>query len=172
MNSLHPDFRDFLACLNSTNVRYLLVGGYAVNFYGHHRNTKDIDVWIAVDVENATRIANALIMFGFSNEEVSPDLFLRRHSVLALGRAPVRIDILSDVDGLEFEACYSRKLEAELDGVQVRLLRLDDLLTNKVASGRLQDQADAKVLSEIQAKNTEAPNLPSADTKRKSPKKS
>ena len=78
MTTLAQDFRDLVKCLNSTNVRYLVVGGYAVNFHGHHRNTADFDVWLAVDPDNAQRVSKALQMFGFNAASVPPSLAASR----------------------------------------------------------------------------------------------
>lgn len=147
MTSLDPNFGDLLACLNSAGARYLLVGGYAVNYHGHHRNTKDLDVWIAVDAENAERIVSALRTFGFSARTVRSSMFRNKGTVYTFGREPFRVDLLTQPDGVEFDACYARRIDAEIDGVRVPMISLADLLANKLASGRPQDLADVKTLS-------------------------
>src|SRR5215203_5293087 len=99
MLKIHPDFRDLLSCFNSENVRYLILGGYAVNYYGHHRNTKDIDIFIALEPDNAARVSSALVKFGFSAASVPPRTFLTPEKVFAFGREPLRVDILTGSSG-------------------------------------------------------------------------
>jgi hypothetical protein len=143
MLTIHPDFRELLALFNSIGVRYLIIGGYAVNFHGHHRNTKDIDLWIAVDPDNAVRVSEALQRFAFDAASVPPEIFLKRNNVIAFGRAPLRIDILTDPSGVTFDECYLRREEADLgQGLLVPFLSLGDLRINKAASGRTSDIAD------------------------------
>jgi hypothetical protein len=132
--------------LNQHNVRYLVVGGYAVAVHGHPRYTKDLDVWIWVTEQNAHNLVNALSEFGFSSLELSVDDFLERGYVIQLGQPPNRIDILTQVDGLEFENCYPAKVILEIDGVTVDFIDLENLKKNKQASGRLQDLADLENL--------------------------
>jgi hypothetical protein len=143
---LNQDFKEFIELLNLHNVRYLVVGGYAVAVHGHPRYTKDLDVWIWVTEQNAHNLVNALSEFGFSSLELSVDDFLERGYVIQLGQPPNRIDILTQVDGLEFENCYPAKVILEIDGVTVDFIDLENLKKNKQASGRLQDLADLENL--------------------------
>ena len=99
--SLDPNFKEFIALLNSEGVRYLLLGGYAVNYYGYHRFTGEIDFWIAVDSENANRVSKALQQFGFSADAVRPALFMEPNRVHMFGRVPVRVDLLTGPSGVE-----------------------------------------------------------------------
>lgn len=147
MIQLLPDFREFLSLLNSSAVRYLVVGGYAVAFHGHPRATGDLDVWIAIDAENLQRARTALLQFGFSEASIPPELFERGNSILRIGRAPVRIELLSAISGVEFESCYSRSIACNVDGVDARFIARPDLIANKRAAGRLKDLADAAELS-------------------------
>jgi len=146
MKSLNPDFRDLLNCLNSAGVRYLVIGGYAVNFYGLHRNTKDIDIWIALEPENAKRISRALQEFGFAATSVPASKFKDRKAVHAFGREPFRVDLITDPDGVEFESCYKNRVVADLDAIKIPFISLADLRANKLASGRLRDLDDAEQL--------------------------
>jgi predicted nucleotidyltransferase len=146
MTSLDRNFRDLLSRFNSAGVRYLIIGGYAVNYHGHHRNTKDLDIWIGVDPDNSRRVAEALRAFGFAAEHVPASLFLQTGRVHAFGREPFRVDVLTNASGVEFGGCYERRVEAVLDGVRMPLISLADLRANKAASGRLQDQADLATL--------------------------
>jgi predicted nucleotidyltransferase len=147
MPTLSRDFRELLELLNSGGVRYLVLGGYAVNFHGHHRNTKDLDLWIAVDPNNAGRVSESLRQFGFPAASVPPSLFLQKGKVFVLGREPFRVDLLTNPSGVDFEPCYARRVETVLDGVAVPFIALDDLIINKRASGRLRDRADVEELA-------------------------
>ena len=149
MISLDPNFRDLLECLNSAGVRYLVVGGYAVNFHGHHRNTKDLDVWLARDRENAQRVSSALQAFGFARSSVPASKFLAAGDIQTFGREPFRVDLLLNPSGIEFDPCYARRVEAVLDGVRVPFIALEDLRENKRASARLQDLADIENLPAV-----------------------
>jgi predicted nucleotidyltransferase len=144
--SLDQNFREFLELLNSAKIKYLVIGGYAVNYHGHHRFTGDIDLWVAVEPTNAERLSAALEQFGFSPGSVPPSLFLELGRVFQFGRVPVRIDLLTGPSGVEFEGCYARRVEAELDGVNVPIIGLDVLKANKRASGRDKDLQDLKNL--------------------------
>ena len=144
--SLDPDFKEFITLLNSEGVRYLLLGGYAVNYYGHHRFTADIDFWIAIDVENARHVSSALQRFGFSADSVKPELFTQPNRVHVFGRKPVRVDLLTGPSGVEFEDCYARRVSDTLDGVSISIISLEDLRKNKLASGRDKDLLDLKSL--------------------------
>jgi predicted nucleotidyltransferase len=142
LESLDLNFRELLESLNSAGVKYLVLGGYAVNYYGYHRATDDLDIWVAVDDANATRISNALKSFGFADSAVRSSRFLQKNRVFVFGREPLRVDILTAASGIEFQDCYSRRREVVWDGVRVPLISLGDLKANKVASRRKKDLAD------------------------------
>ena len=146
--SLDPNFRDFIGLMNSEGVRYLLLGGYAVNYHGHHRFTADIDFWIAIDPENARRVSAALQRFGFSPQTVQPEFFTEPGKIHMIGVKPVRVDLLTGPSGVEFEECYGRRVVDTLDGVPVSIISLQDLRRNKAASGRDKDLIDLKKLPE------------------------
>jgi hypothetical protein len=149
MTRLDPNFRDLLVCLNSANAKYLVLGGYAVNFYRYHRNTADFDVWTAIDGENAERVSDALCAFGFTRDSVPPSKFDKKGPIHAFGRKPWRIDLLTAPSGVEFAECYARRIEAEIEGVQIPWISLKDLLINKNASGRTKDSADLENLDAL-----------------------
>jgi len=140
--NLFPDFKEFLRLLNSGNVKYLLIGGYAVNYYGHHRTTGDLDIWIAVDPENTKLVSRALQDFAFPADSVPPEMFEQPNKVFRFGRKPVRIELLTQPSGVEFSSCYERRTLADFDGLQVPVISLDDLKSNKRASGRRKDLDD------------------------------
>jgi predicted nucleotidyltransferase len=142
---LPPDFKEFLRLLNSSEVEYLVIGGYAVNYYGYARATADLDIWISTAPENAEKAASVVREFGFVQAEAVA--FLEPGKVIRMGVPPVRLKILTSISGVEFAACYARRRQVELDGVSVNLIMLDDLKRNKEASGRLKDRLDLERLS-------------------------
>jgi hypothetical protein len=106
-----------------------------------------LDIWIALDKDNATRLSEVMRKFGgFRASDVPPSLFLQKGKVFVFGREPVRIDILTGPSGLDFQPCYARRQEATWDGVRVPIISLEDLLTNKKASARAKDLADLEAL--------------------------
>jgi len=147
ISTLPPDFKDFLRLLNSKQVEYLLVGGYAVGYYGYPRATADIDVWIAVSEQNAARVVEALREFGFAVPDLKPELFLQKDRVIRLGVPPVRIEIITSASGVDFTDCYARRAIVEIDGIPVSLIDIADLKRNKKAAGRPKDLADLEQLS-------------------------
>lgn len=140
--SLARDFREFLQSLNDHGVEYLVIGGHAVAFHGYPRATADLDVWVAVDPDNADRLVSALRQFGFDLPELKADLFLRPDRIVRMGAPPNRIEIQTGIDGVDFEDCRPRGIASELDGVRIPFISLADLKTNKRASGRHKDLAD------------------------------
>lgn len=144
---LPKDFREFLSLLRSKDVRYLLIGGYAVGYHGFPRATGDLDIWIAVDPENAQRMVETVREFGFDTPDLSPALFLQDDSMVRMGNVPMRIEILTRISGVDFKDCYRDRIVDEIDGVEVSLISLRDLLTNKRASGRHKDLMDIDELS-------------------------
>ncbi len=139
---LTPEFREFLECLNRAEVEYLLVGGFAVNHYGYHRFTEDIDFWIAVSDENFERLL-AAVRFFFGEDLAGLDLnFLKQHESLFLGGVPNKIEVFQNASGLKFDEAYQRRVETTLEELPVKMICLSDLKTNKRASGRNKDLAD------------------------------
>lgn len=143
---LPQDFKEFLKLLKEHNVRYLLIGGYAVAYHGYPRATADMDIWVAIHPENANKLVAALKEFGFDLPELTPQLFLREKQIIRMGVPPVKLEICTSISGVEFNACYNARVVAELDGVEVNLIGLDDLKVNKKASGWLKDMTDLEKL--------------------------
>ena len=114
---LPPDFKEFLKLLNSNRVEYLVIGGYAVNYYGFPRATGALDIWIAISPDNAQRVTVALRRFGFPQADAA--LFQQTRQIVRMGVPPVRLKILTSISGVDFADCYARRLAAELDGVAV-----------------------------------------------------
>lgn len=143
---LNQGFREFIESFNANQVRYLVVGGYAVAFHGYPRYTKDIDLWIDMEPENATRVVEALGQFGFASLGLKDADFLVPDQIVQLGHPPNRIDLLTTLPGADFQACYAAREQAEIDGVFVNFIDLENLRKNKLASGRHQDLADLENL--------------------------
>jgi hypothetical protein len=144
---LNKDFREFIESLNAHEVKYLIVGGYAVALHGYPRYTKDLDVWIKVSEENALQVIKALHQFGFTDASLTEKDFLIPDSFVQLGYPPNRIDIVTSCDGVDFQTCYGCKKEITIDGLPVSFIDLENLKKNKKASGRPQDLADLDNLS-------------------------
>ena len=140
------DFKEFVQLLNEHKVCYLVVGGYAMAFHGHPRYTKDMDVWVGGERENIEKLLTALTEFGFGSVGLKAEDFLDPEIVVQLGYPPYRIDILTDLKGVDFQTCYSRKQQLDVDGIMFNFIDLDNLRRNKQSSGRLQDLADLEKL--------------------------
>ncbi len=143
----NPDFREFIESLNKHNVRYLLIGGYAVALHGHPRYTKDLDIWIWMDNTNAANLLDALKDFGFSSLSLVIEDFLKPDQIVQLGFPPNRIDLMTSPKGVDFNTCYASREKIEIEGLKVNLIDLNNLKLNKKATGRHQDLADLENLT-------------------------
>jgi predicted nucleotidyltransferase len=143
---LPPDFKEFLKLLADHKVEYILVGGYAVGFYGYVRATADIDIWIRPEKNNAERLVTALREFGFAMESLYPSMFLKEDNIVRLGEPPFRIELMTAVSGVTFDECIERAKIEQLDGVDVKIISLEDLKLNKQAAGRHKDLDDLEHL--------------------------
>jgi len=144
---LPTEFKEFLNLLNSGGVDYLVVGGYAVAFHGHPRATGDLDLWIATSPDNVARVRRALGEFGFSKELVASAPLDVAGKVIRMGNPPLRIELLTSVSGVDFDACHRRRETEIVDAVEIAFISLADLRANKRAAGRSQDIADLEELS-------------------------
>lgn len=143
---LHPDFKDFLRLLNSHDVRYMLVGGYAVGYHGYPRATGDMDIWIETSESNSTKLASAFREFGMPGDAITEDLFLEKDKVIRMGVPPVRIKIITGASGVDFNECYSKREIIEIDAIPINFISLQDLKKNKRAAGRHKDLEDLEHL--------------------------
>jgi predicted nucleotidyltransferase len=143
---LPPDFKEFLNLLKSKNIRYLLIGGYAVGYHGYPRSTNDMDIWIPKDNETAEKMVIALKDFGFDAPQLSKELFLRENNVVRMGVAPIRIEIFTAISGVSFNDCYQQRVVDEIDGIKVNIINLEQLKINKKASARHKDLDDIENL--------------------------
>jgi hypothetical protein len=149
---LHPDFSDLLAAFVSAEVRFALLGGYAVGYYGKPRATKDLDLLVSGRSDNLSRVAKALDAFGAPANVVEAARVQSESEVVFLGVPPVRVDILRTVDGLDTEEALNRVVNVRVGALAIPILSLDDLITNKRASGRPQDLADAATLEAVRVR--------------------
>ena len=145
-NALPHDFIEFLRYLEEAQVEYLLIGGYAVGYYGYPRTTADMDIWVAVSPTNAEKLVQVFRRFGMTDESVTPALFLQDDSIVRMGLPPVRIEIFTGVDGVDFEQCFQARTIANFAGQTVNLISLRHLVENKRASGRYKDLDDVEHL--------------------------
>src|SRR6266446_109667 len=143
---LPNDFKEFLKLLRAHDVKYLLIGGYAVAIHGYVRSTNDIGFWVAKAPDNADRVVKLLKEFGFDMPELSRDLFLKRDQIVRMGVEPVRVEVTTTIYGVEVEDCYPGRVETTLNDLPVTVINLRDLRINKEASGRLKDLADLENL--------------------------
>jgi predicted nucleotidyltransferase len=140
------DFSGFLKLPNAHHVEYLLIGGFAVAIHGYPRATAVMDVWVARNRANAERIVSCLREFGFDTPDLVPELFEDPERIIRMGEAPLRIEILTDIDGVTFDDCYARANEQIIDGSPVPVISLHDLKVNKRDSGRSKDRDDLENL--------------------------
>ena len=147
---MHPDFKDLLSEFNAHHVEFLVVGAHALAAHGHVRATKDMDVWVRPSKENATRIIAALNAFGAPLHGSALTDLSGPNFVLQLGVAPIRIDIITSITGVEFDEAWPDRLEAKFGGEPVGVLSRKHLIKNKSATGRPQDLVDVQLLSKFE----------------------
>lgn len=146
MIPLPRDFRDFLRLLNANEIRYVVIGGYAVAYHGYVRYTGDLDIFVELSDENAAKLAAAVREFGFNLPRVQASLFLRRGKIIRMGHEPMRLEILNEIDGVAFRECYQNRRIVRVGGLKINFISLTQLLKNKKASGRQKDLADVEAL--------------------------
>jgi hypothetical protein len=143
---MSPDWIELLNLFNASEVRFLIIGGYAVIKYAEPRFTKDIDIWIGIDSENSRRVYEALRRFGAPLAGISPEDFTKPGYFYQMGRPPLRVDIVMTIPGVEFEEAWSNRVATTLDGVDVPFISKPDLIKAKQAAGRPQDLLDLERL--------------------------
>lgn len=146
---VEKDFRDFIALLNRHDVHYLIIGAFAYSFYVEPRYTKDIDILIEQSKENAVKILTALKDFGFTDIDLAEKDFLESGQIIQLGVAPVRIDILTSIKGMDFQKFWENRVDGRYGDIDVFFISKQDLIRCKRASGRKQDLADIEKLEKI-----------------------
>lgn len=146
---LNEDYKEMLQCLSAEDVKFLLVGAYAMAAHGYPRATMDIDLWVRPSPDNAAAVLRALRKFGAPLQGLSLSDLQKDDTVFQIGVAPRRIDILTGASGLHFDEAFARSAPIEIEGLQVRIPSIADLIRNKRASGRTKDLADAEALEAL-----------------------
>lgn len=152
---LNKDYKEMLQCLADEKVKFLLVGAYALAAHGYPRATLDIDVWVMPSPDNAEAVLKALRRFGTSMHGLTASDLQQDDTIFQIGVAPRRIDIITGATGLQFEKAFTNSFAVDIEGIQVRIPSLDDLIRNKRASGRTKDLADAEALEFLKSSNTD-----------------
>ena len=143
---MNRDFSELLLAFNAHHVEYLLVGAHALAVYGHVRATKDVDVWVRPDSENARRVLQALSDFGAPLGDLNQDDLSKAGTIFQIGVPPIRIDVITAIDGVEFAEAWPDRFQTSFGGVPIFVISRHHLITNKKTSARLQDLADVEQL--------------------------
>jgi len=144
--NLENDFVDFVKLCNQYKLKYLVIGGYAVSVHGYPRSTKDLDICIELSQANAEKMVRVINDFGFGSLKLTTEDFLKTNFVTQLGHEPIRIDILNDLDGVNFEEAWLNKKMVNYEGVIIPFIGYNELLKVKAKAGRPQDIADISKL--------------------------
>ena len=150
---LNKDYREILQILSDNDVKFLIVGAYAMGAYGCMRATGDIDLWVMASSENSQKIYNALKVFGAPLAQIDSETFKQPGVVFQIGVAPRRIDVLNRIDGVQFDQAFEKRNVIEIEGMKIPFISLKDLITNKLSSGRPKDKLDADKLAELDQAN-------------------
>ena len=145
---LPRDFKELFVSLNANNVRYLLIGGYAVGVYGYSRATNDIDIFVSDNEENTRRLIAALNDFGVGHSDLS-EMFAEKRSLVEIGVEPVKVQLMNFADGIAFDEAFDRRNVIDVEGVDISTIARDDLIANKLASGRHKDLDDVEMLERL-----------------------
>lgn len=143
---LAADFSDFLKLCLSNEVRFMVIGGYAVIHHSRPRYTGDLDLWIDASPENARRVVTALQEFGFPADTVSTEMITDRKKIIRMGFEPMRLELFTTIPGIEFNGCYERRDLVKIGRMMVPFISLEDLKINKLACGRPKDLQDLEEL--------------------------
>ena len=143
---MNSDFKELLLAFNAHGVEYLIVGAHALAAYGHVRATKGLDVWVRPDRENAQRVLKGLSDFGAPLGDLTADDLSKGGTIFQIGMPPLRIDVITEIDGVDFEDAWPDRLQTGFAGVPAFVISRRHLIRNKKAAGRLQDLADVEKL--------------------------
>jgi predicted nucleotidyltransferase len=146
---LNKHFQDFLELLEKHHVEYVIVGGYAVGVHGFPRYTGDIDIFVGISGENAARLVDVFNEFGFASLSLKAIDFLEPDTVVEVGREPMKIQVLTGIDGVTFDRCRSDRMMVNISGLQVPFIGFESLLANKAASPRSKDRIDLEELTRL-----------------------
>lgn len=148
---LNKDFKEFAGLLNANGVEYLIVGGYALMVHGYPRYTGDIDFWVNPQQANVQALLAALSQFGFASVGLTEADFLKPDAVVQLGYPPARIDLMTAIDGVRFDAAFAQRVVVTIDGVELSVIGRAELIANKSSTGRLKDLSDVQALRDGEA---------------------
>jgi len=143
---MNPDFRELLLALNAHDVEYLVVGAHALAAYGYVRATKDLDVWVRPEPENADRVLKALLAFGATLADLTANDLSKAGTIFQIGVPPLRIDLITSIEGVEFDEAWPDRLQTTFAGAPVFIISRHHLILNKKSAARLQDLADIERL--------------------------
>jgi predicted nucleotidyltransferase len=146
---LNKHFQDFLGLLEKHKVEYVIVGGYAVGVHGFPRYTGEMDVFVGINGENAARLVDVFSEFGFESLSLKASDFLEPDTVVEVGREPMKIQVLTGIDGVTFDRCRSDQMMVNISGLQVPFIGFESLLANKAASPRSKDRIDLEELTRL-----------------------
>ncbi len=152
MNIFIESHKILLQKLIEAGVDFILIGGYSVIYHGYKRTTGDMDIWLKPDNENKAKLAKALKAVGFNTEDLSVlnEIDLTKHTVFSIWDDPEKVDFITIINLVDYDAANNQKILGDIDGLQVPVLHLNDLILSKMNTGRLQDKADIEKLQEIQ----------------------
>ena len=156
---LNEDYKEMLQCLVDEDVKFLLMGAYALAAHGYPRATMDIDVWVMPTQENAAAVLRALRRFGAPLHGLTISDLQKDDTIFQIGVAPRRIDIITGASGLRFEETFTRGAKIDIEGIAVRIPSVADLIRNKKASGRTKDLADAEALESLKGTSRGKPGV-------------
>jgi predicted nucleotidyltransferase len=146
---LNKHFLEFLRLLENHKVEFVVVGGYAAAVHGFPRYTGELDVFVGISRENADRLIDAFREFGFSSLDLKPEDFLEPDMVIEIGHEPMKIQVLTGIDGISFERCRSDRILVNVSGLEIPFIGFDSLLANKAASLRNKDRIDLEELTRL-----------------------
>ena len=151
---LNEDYREILQSLLKRDVRFLVVGAYAMAAQGYPRSTGDIDIWVEPSQENSRKVYGALAKFGAPLKNITQETFAQKDLIFQMGVQPRRIDIITCIDGVDFDRAYSNREMILANGLKIPFLSSKDIIKNKQATGREKDRLDVKYLSKMKKKKS------------------
>ena len=143
---LNKDYKEMLQNLLNNEVKFLVVGAYAMGVYGYPRATGDFDIWVETSPENSQKIYKSLSDFGAPLKHINKNTFCEEGIIFQIGVAPRRIDIITKIDGVSFQQAYPEKQEYGIEGLTIPFLSIENLIINKESTGRERDKLDAQYL--------------------------
>ncbi len=145
---LNEDYKEMLQILLNNEVKFLVVGAYAMGAYGYPRATGDFDIWVEASPDNSQKIYNSLFEFGAPLSDITKDTFTKRGVIFQIGVAPRRIDIITHIDGVNFQDAYKTRENIEIENLSIPFISKENLIKNKVSTGREKDKLDADYLKD------------------------